>query len=82
MLPTVDKVKKIMDDPNNRTVTAYFTDNTSVIIKDISYENYTVPPGYKDRDLTSEYIQPLMVQRKLLYYTSLSAQLINTQQDC
>ena len=76
---SVEQVRKIIDNPTDRIVTAYFSDNTSVIIKDISYENYTVPPGYKNKNLTREYIQSLMVQRKLLYYTSLSAQLINTQ---
>ena len=79
MAYTVDQVKKIIDNPTDRIVTAYFTDNTSVIIKDISYENYSVPPGYKNKDVTSEEIKPLMLQRKILYYTSLSAQLINTQ---
>ena len=76
---TVEQVRKIIDNPTDRIVTAYFSDNTSVIIKDISYENYSLPPGYKNKDATSEDIKPLMLQRKILYYTSLSAQLINTQ---
>ena len=76
---SVEQVRKIIDNPTDRIVTAYFSDNTSVIIKNISYEKYSLPPGYKNKDATSEEIKPLMAQRKILYYTSLSAQLINTQ---
>jgi len=76
---TVDQVRKFIDNPSDRVVTAYFADNTSVIIKNISYENYTPHPGYKNKDVNIEIIKPLMIQRKLLYYTSLSAQLTNIQ---
>lgn len=78
MLYTVEQVKEITDNPADRVITAYFYDGASVIIKNISYEKYSLPPGYKVKNATLQEMGPLMTQRQILYYTSLSAQLINT----
>lgn len=69
------QVKTFADDPNFRTITAFFEDGTSVLLKQISYENYTNPPGYKDRITPIEKIREQLVLRKLSYYTALNAQL-------
>lgn len=63
------------DDPNNKTVTAFFEDGTSLLLKKISYENYTNPPGWKDRTVPVETVREQLVHRKLSYYTALNTQL-------
>lgn len=79
MAYTVEQVTKIIDDTNNRIIIACFADNTSMVIKDVSYENYTLPPGYKNKNIANEDIKPLLLQRKISYYTALKTQLTKNQ---
>ena len=44
---------KYLDNPNSKTVTVVFEDNSTVILNSLSYDNYTNPPGYKVANLTS-----------------------------
>lgn len=72
---TIQQVIRFADDPNNRTVTAFFQDGSSVIIEQISHENYTNPPGYKEKNGDIELYRTLFQERKIKYYTALSSQL-------
>ena len=69
------QIARFADDPNNRTVTAFFQDGSSLLLEQISNENYTNPPGYKEKNGTIEQFKEQLVQRKLNYYTAFNSQL-------
>jgi hypothetical protein len=69
------QVISFADNPNNKTITAFFEDGTSLLLKQISYENYTNPPGWKDKITPVEKIKEQLVNRKLNYYTALNTEL-------
>ena len=69
------QVLSFADNPNNKTITAFFEDGTSLLLKQISYENYTNPPGWKDKTVPVETVKERLVLRKLSYYTALKAEL-------
>lgn len=71
----VNQVVRFADDPNNRTVTVFFQDGSSLILNQISHDNYTNPPGYGVKDGTVEQFREAFAQRKLSYYTALNSQL-------
>jgi hypothetical protein len=72
---SLDQIVRFTDNPNTRIITAFFRDGTSIIIDQLSYDNYTNPPGYKIAGGTEEQFKHLIAERKLSYYTALSAQL-------
>jgi hypothetical protein len=45
---------KYLDNPNSKTVTVVFEDNSTVILNSLSYDNYTNPPGYKVKNPTPQ----------------------------
>lgn len=45
---TLDQVSSFADSPNTQAVTAYFFDQSIVIIESMSGVNYILPPGYGD----------------------------------
>ena len=69
------QVISFADNPNNKTITAFFEDGTFLLLKQISYENYTNPPGWKDKITPVEKIKEQLVNRKLNYYTALNTEL-------
>jgi len=66
---------RFSDDPNNKIVTAHFDDGTSVVIENMSYSNYTNPPGYGDTAGTAEIYGQAMRNRVAQYKIELSNQI-------
>lgn len=52
---------KFLDNPTSKTVIAVFSNNSSIIITDMSGDNYTNPPGYMKFNLTQQEINTIRV---------------------
>lgn len=73
-MPSIYPVKFI-DSPISKTVTAVMSDSSEVIINDMSYGNYTDPPGYLDFTTDPSVLKPLLTARGTQYRVSLNSQL-------
>lgn len=72
--PSPIRLTRISDDPTQKTVTAFFSDNTSFVLETISGNtNYVNPPGYGAINGSESTFRPLFAQHYLRYTASLSA---------
>lgn len=69
------KLVRITDSPAQKTVTCFLSDNSSIILKNMSGEtNYTPPPGYGVLNGVPDIYRPLMTERYTEYLDQLYAQ--------
>lgn len=79
---TISQLKRFVDNPVAKTVTAYSSEGEAVIIESVSNANYVAPnliSGEFDRDAAIAHNKPLIRARNEMFYTALQTQLEGAQ---
>ena len=79
---TISQLKRFVDNPVAKTVTAYSSEGEAVIVESVSNANYVASnliSGEFDRDAAIAHNKPLIRARNEMFYTALQTQLEGTQ---
>jgi len=79
---TISQLKRFVDNPVARTVTAYSSEGENIIIESVSNDNYVVSnliSGEFNREAALAHNKPLIRARNEMFYTALQTQLEGAQ---